>query len=799
MTNKFNPKIKYYHIILLSCLLSPLIVLNSYYVNNQRAQQKINKEKSKIFTPKEFLRNLDESNSSDTDKVCDRGSEKLKNYYSTGDGSTVDIDESKEIKNENNSEHIKALINMVKGMNGGSDEMTENLTTYAKHLIPVAFFLVVAILSIPGWITCCSCCCANCCCCCCCKNPCCKIPFFVITFTCYALIIGVSIYGLAQSNSVFVGLADTECSLLRFIDEVLEGEKKEGTPKWGGIDNIQKLLTDTKTKLNSIGTETQSDLSTQSTNTTNKKDAFVNALHTHTHNINNGNYYENLGDPSKNYRLDIIDEFGLFTHSNDGTNTIAPEECTVKIWFNVVDEMSKNSQSEMSKAEGDFGQFTGAGDKSKLSSLDDGIQGINDIKNSFSDLKTQISGTIIDYSGTIDEYGKLGFKIVYSILTVLDAALAALMFLFCFCSGKACSTCCFFRCGIKIVLHLLWNILALLMILTFIIGSIFTLVGTLGNDMVSVVSYIVSEENLDVSKNNGEVALLGDAADKINVCINGDGNIEEKLNINLDDLSFLDDLKEIENNIDSLLIGVKELEDDNRFYKEYTEKLETREQYKNLDFSLIAKDRSSKIVVKDALDKLNENANYEKYDFYSQSVIGCDKTGSASNIITINPKNCLENQLESKYSSSTTELKINSEKVQHIVNSVKYANADADSGTEPNIVYSFKKALGLINDAYFDFLDAESTALLFFKRNINEKTRIFDKFVGKKDNFFSFLNCKFIGKNIKVVLKFLGKSLGTDFYSVGICLIIAGCSMAIAIPFTIILIIIINESNSKKK
>ena len=69
MTNKFNPKIKYYHIILLSCLLSPLIVLNSYYVNNQRDQQKINKEKSKIFSPKEFLRNLDKSNSSDTDKV----------------------------------------------------------------------------------------------------------------------------------------------------------------------------------------------------------------------------------------------------------------------------------------------------------------------------------------------------------------------------------------------------------------------------------------------------------------------------------------------------------------------------------------------------------------------------------------------------------------------------------------------------------------------------------------------------------------------------------------------------------
>ncbi len=65
---------------------------------------------------------------------------KIKNYYSTGDGSTVDIDESKEIKNENYSEYIKALINMVNGMNGNSDEMTENLTTYVNHLKPALFF-----------------------------------------------------------------------------------------------------------------------------------------------------------------------------------------------------------------------------------------------------------------------------------------------------------------------------------------------------------------------------------------------------------------------------------------------------------------------------------------------------------------------------------------------------------------------------------------------------------------------------------------------------------------------------------
>ena len=46
-----------------------------------------------------------------------------------------------------------------------------------------------------------------------------------------ALVVAVCIYGLSKSNHIFIGVADTECSILKFIDEVLDGESKETKPK----------------------------------------------------------------------------------------------------------------------------------------------------------------------------------------------------------------------------------------------------------------------------------------------------------------------------------------------------------------------------------------------------------------------------------------------------------------------------------------------------------------------------------------------------------------------------------------
>ena len=118
------------------------------------------------------------------------------------------------------------------------DSIKDDSTAYIIHKLPIFVFLVIGALTLPAWPIYCFCCCN--CCCCCCKKPKCKIPCFIFTYIFYGLSVAICIYGLNQSNSVFFGIADTECSILKFFDQVLEGEIKESLSRWAGIDGINE-------------------------------------------------------------------------------------------------------------------------------------------------------------------------------------------------------------------------------------------------------------------------------------------------------------------------------------------------------------------------------------------------------------------------------------------------------------------------------------------------------------------------------------------------------------------------------
>ena len=277
MTNerkKNSPNLKPYHIILLTYILSQLINMNLNYVNNKRAQKKIYKEKSKLFEKILKARKLEENEGGEeegeeegeegeskplkgSDKVCAKGHEELREYYKTGDLSKIGEKDNGITCEDKDKAYLKALINIIKTATGDEGENSENqetrnllevdsikddATTYIMHMLPIFIFLVIGILTLPAWPVCCFCCCCNCCCCCCCKKPKCKIPCFIFTYVFYALSVAICIYGLTQSNSVFVGIADTECSMLKFFDQVLEGEIKDSLPRWAGIDGINRIL-----------------------------------------------------------------------------------------------------------------------------------------------------------------------------------------------------------------------------------------------------------------------------------------------------------------------------------------------------------------------------------------------------------------------------------------------------------------------------------------------------------------------------------------------------------------------------
>jgi len=795
---KFTPRLKYYHLFLLSIIFCPILILNSNYANEKRLENKLNEEAKEKFQRIVFGRRLAEDEDEednfpeDTEKVCKKGSDNQKDYYKTGDGSKIGIKDDA-ISSEDRPDYINNLIDIIKSSTSDSGEgeidMKEKLTPYIKHLFPVIFFLAVTVLAIPGWFVCCSCCCANCCCCYCCKKPCCRLPFFIITYACYAIVFFVSIYGLSQSNSIFVGLADTECSLLKFVGDVLYGENKETTPKWGGIENIKYKLDQTSEEFKNIKNldlstlegekdrikDYEPDFNTLSEKfKNNAKYQYTESEATSTLDLayDFGKIEGGLGSPDKSFLYNWTDEY-IPTYIAAGVG---------------MDGVVNGFKELINGPNGVYDDQDGI-----IKTLGDIQQPMNDMKGSIDDVKGKISDIIVSYSDTIDEYGKLGFKIVFSVLTVFVAAIAAIMLVLCFCSGKKCSSCCLFRCGFRIILHILWNFLALLMILTFLIGTIFILVGTIGSDLVLVVSYVVSPENLNQGKG---ASLLGEAAETLTICLNGNGDISQQIGMGQDQEMLLEELKSLKIQIEDFQRQFRDINATKKTYNDYLRKLNEREAYSTLDFGFKDSNGDYKYILKNELNDINNINQYEELRFNCpvNNRLECDAA-----LDNTGPKKCYDlkycnyNDYKNRYSSSSDEnLKTIFTRILGIIEKQNNANSGTDSSV-PGIRYVIENFKG----QYDTFLKEEVIGLGKFRDSIARITDIYDDWVNENDRFISFLNCKFMGKNIRVVLKFLEKSLGGHFKTVGICLLLSGFSLAIAIIFTILLMSILKENAGK--
>ena len=885
---KLSQKIKAYHILILGIILCPLMIINSNYVNNQRAEEKLYKEKSRLFNKIILGRNLQdgggagagggvpgadpdtptpegdpekskEGEKDDTkskvDEVCERGSEELKKYYKTGNLEEIDLKDGKIKCEDKDKDYIKAIINILKSKFGeeeegedeegegsgrrnldggeekdnsddkseeGDDDLTNNIIAYGKHLLPTLIFLVVALLCIPGWIMCCFCCCCNCCCCCCCKKPCCKIPCFVITFGLYALVVAVCFYGLSQSNHIFVGIADTECSILRFVDEVIDGESKETLPKWAGFNGIKGVLNNLKSTVIELEENTVNELNEEirlindnSEATPGTKKQFLDKLKHYgdiyyagtEHDIYTKNYPDNDDpDTPRKYCLDIVKRFGKYDSTEEKG---IPDDSIINTWVTEYKIVAEMADSQMESASESFNEVLGSQFDTIKDSLDEGINQMNDIDSSIGDIKGSSSDIIADNAGTIDEYGKLGVKAVFGVLALIDIALAAFILLLCFCSGKCCTKCCCCRCICKLFTHILWNVLAILMIIVFLFGSLFTLIGKVGEDAMSIISFLVSDDNLGENK---ETILLSSAKDYLGICINGDGKLDDKLGFDTDAMNSFDDLKNAQSDI-NYAKNQFESKLEMVTYSNTIRELAERRSLKTSSFFLLREDdiESNPLNLAVLLETINENpytkGKKEKWTIDCVENTECnpgnnddaDIDNSHDDEMCFKPEKCLPSYRDWIQESDTPE---NIKKNAQIIADMKSLIEKAFVKGAGETYQVFNESLGILGNAYYAFLNQYITALTHFNNTIDKITSDLNKYTGEDAGIFSLINCNFVGKNIKVMLKYLKEALGGDVYTIGVCLILVGCSLALSISFTILLIIVINadiDNNKKKK
>jgi RNA polymerase sigma-70 factor (ECF subfamily) len=106
-----------------------------------------------------------------------------------------------------------------------------------------------------------------------------------------------------------------------------------------------------------------------------------------------------------------------------------------------------------------------------------------------------------------------------------------------------------------------------MMILSFIVGSLISLVGRIGGDAMSLVSFIMSEENFQNNNNPLLLNEIGDAKKYLHRCIQGDGDIAQELGLG-DSLDSFEEINSVENNIvsvrDSFTQVIERLETYNR-------------------------------------------------------------------------------------------------------------------------------------------------------------------------------------------------------------------------------------------
>ena len=304
------------------------------------------------------------------------------------------------------------------------------------------------------------------------------------------------------------------------------------------------------------------------------------------------------------YVLDMVKKLGKY---NSDDEVGEPVNSIINLWVEEYKIVAEMADSQMNTASQSFNEILGSKITSVTDSLDKGIEAMDGVDSSIGDIKSSISDVLADNAGTIDEYGKLGVKAVFGILALIDIAIAVFMLLLCFCSGKCCTKCCCCRCLCKLFTHLLWNILALLMIIVFLVGSLFALIGKVGSDAMSVISYVVSDDNIGAGGDGILVDQLGENKKYINRCIGGDGKIEEEFNLDLSQINSINNISDAESQIREAKREFTEKKDTLFTYNTYIAELEKRVELTTDELSLLHIEHDNKALnLKVVLEEMNQ-------------------------------------------------------------------------------------------------------------------------------------------------------------------------------------------------
>ena len=751
----------------------------------------------------------DESFISEVNKICGKASKNLKKYFETYDEAYKDISGISMKQIDIYPAHIEALLDIIEK----DGKLKDNFLKYLKHALIAGFFLILGIISIFTWLCFSFFCCCNCCCCCCCKKVECKnkILFFSLLFD--GVIIITCLIGIITSNTMFNSFEDVECSFMKFISEISNGENRPEGIKWTGFKKIISTFNNITSKVEEIKTAKQEALNTAYNNYLEKKQDFKNSLE---------DTYNELMDPDDPFS-DIIFAPEMCFHIIQETTINVLDVGAIDILYNYgpvtnndkfLYELNEKYDIKTEKADNylnsSYQSFTHIFEENSIDIFVDELKkNVKELRSSINKIKDKFVKYIIDYSDIIDNKGNYMVKICYIAvicLSILSGVSLVTMY-------STVEECCYQKCGFgkgltKTLSHVSWNLMSIVMILSFFICGVIFLVSSIGKDLIDVISVILGQQNLFGRK---PMVISTNSSNYFNVCIHGDGNLPEELGIYSEDFALFE-FDELNNLINAVDEAKSDLEQTETLINEYKSKIADRKIFKGVE--IYDFNASYWMNMEEMITTFNELIKTEEGDMWTlgdtcpergYELIPCPE--DESEIIRKDlpedeiPKYCLNFEewktgyvkrygppavlvLDVTYNTVLKAAKYYVDAVNNITSHIKNSN----------MVRTLEEKINRVEIAYNDSIDAELEALDVFNKTIYDMLSIFDNRGDEENSLFSFLRCEFIKDNILITFKYLQKAFGGKVQNFGITFVFASFAMFFSITFTILEIVVINVS-----
>ena len=565
----------------------------------------------------------------------------------------------------------------------------------------------------------------------------------LIVYFIFILIINIFIFKRLYRTNI---LNDVNCSLLKFIDDIYNGEfdkmNYNNITKWPGFENIEQkleMLASTISNINKDGiylnnlNKIKDDIHGIINN-------FENEIKSKCRNIiSDDNYY--LNHQINNYMLDFAYEFkNCEEYVDSEVNTFIGD---LKIQYGT---LTNKAASQISNAYFYFIQIIN--DQNIIIRLFKASNNILNLKNSLSNLKLELEEIVQGNLISINNKISLGINIILiSTITFISfffAYYVIYMFLYAWIGCLRTSRKTFLKLSHGVLK--LSYLLPLLSLLLTIMGFTLAILNDIAQDFSKAISYISNIQNYNST-------LFGNSSNIIDICLNSDGNILNKIDLDNYNTYKFENIRQIEKEILISELNILKIKNNFSIFDENLYMIYKRSNFEDINFGI--KKSNEYMNLKNLLEDLNEKTRVinEEWNFTINDSISCFPYSLHNDKLFFNPKTC---DPKIRY-QSIIELEEISNYISEIVRIQTYASGNSD-----NSIYNI---INEIKEMYIIYIEEMLEGINYYNNAIQNITNITKDYIGEDDTFFSFLNCKFIGNNIKIILKILNEKVNKIFDS----------------------------------